>query len=160
MAPRTRKGADEGTQLAIMGDGMGEAEAEEAVNKIFDQDSDEGWNEVKIGIGDKLTLTQGQWTPPLTYLGRVVITEGQGIDPGDKAPALTFCTQDGEAVFLWETYQLAQAFKDIREGTITRVKFLGMAELEGSSQRVGRYRVQARNAPAFVATDDPNEEPF
>lgn len=156
MSPaRTRKGADEGTQLAIMGDGMGEAEAEEAVNKIFDQNSEEGWEEVRIGVGDKLTLTQGQWTPPMTFTGTASVTNQEG----EEIEAFTFLAADGSPVFLWQTYALERAFSQVAEGTLCRVLFLGLQELS-NGQRVGRYRVQAKEKPRFVATDDPNEEPF
>lgn len=110
---------------------------------------DDEWEDVKTGLGTEWDFDKrGMLTA--YYMGpREVELPEKSQEKTGRATATIYefaTVADGEQVFLWESYQLAQALTEPGMGDMVRIQFLGEETFSGSDgpRRVKKYKVQIK----------------
>lgn len=107
--------------------------------------TDHKWEDVRTGLGDEWPIEN----EPLvgSFLG-MSTKELTGADGQDRVQSIYQFAPENEPdhiVFIWGSYQLDEAFRDIESGTLCRVTFNGIRQFKddkGGPRQVKNYRVQ------------------
>ncbi len=110
---------------------------------------DDEWDEVSVGIGtewdfDKRGVLIGYYMGPKEIPLPPKSVEKTG---NTVATVHEFATKDeGEAVFLWDSYQLALAMTEPGMGDLVRIEFMGREAFTGDDgpRQVKRYKVSMK----------------
>lgn len=103
------------------------------------------WETLRPGLGEEWDFDR---RGPLvgTYEGPTTVPlQPSPADPRTETTAYEFTVHpDGERVFVWASYELAQALTEAGVGDLLRVELLGRSQFVGPDgpRTVKRYRVQ------------------
>ena len=108
---------------------------------------DDEWEDVKTGLGTEWDFDK-RGTLTAYFIGpREVQLPEKDASGRTVAMIYEFATvADGEQVFIWESYQLAQALTEPGSGDIVRISFLGEEPFKSKDgpRRVKKYKVQMK----------------
>ena len=108
---------------------------------------DDDWEDVKTGLGTEWDFDKNG-TLTGYYVGPREVELPEGNATGRPTAMIhEFATiEGGEQVFIWESYQLAQALTEPGHGDLVRISFLGEESFKGKDgpRRVKKYKVQMK----------------
>jgi len=102
---------------------------------------EEEWEEVSTGIGEQWDFEKSGDLIG-TFVGAINVelrTARQ--DGSNSALAWTFITDEDERVFVWDSYQLAEAMTDAGSGDRVKIHFAGVREFDNGARRIKQYKV-------------------
>jgi hypothetical protein len=117
------------------------------------------WERVKVGLGEGWDWEK---KPELVgvYVGsEVVELKEPGLDGRSEATAFVFATDDGEQVFLWQSYALSQALTEVGAGERLKIVYKGQKDIKDGKQRINRFDVFRSKAQQALPADH-GEVPF
>jgi hypothetical protein len=99
------------------------------------------WERVKVGLGEGW-----DWTNNPTLIGtwtgaEVVELKEPGLDGRSEATAYIFVTDEGEQVFLWQSYALTAALENCGVGDRLKIVYKGQQDIKDGKQRINRFDV-------------------
>lgn len=125
--------------------------AKEPANPLLEDD----WEEISTGIGEEWDFDK---TGDLigTYKGTEYIDipeekQRPQADGSKRTRAMTYqfeTASEGATVFVWESYQLNEAMKEVTEGDLCRLKFDGYKKFDGSDgpRQVKQFKISVKRA--------------
>lgn len=118
--------------------------AKEPANPLLEDD----WEEISTGIGEEWDFDKnGQLIG--TYKGTEFVDIPVEKQRDGRTRAMTYqfeTAADGATVFLWESYQLTEAMKEVSEGELCRIQFDGYKKFDGSDgpRQVKQFKVSVK----------------
>lgn len=103
------------------------------------------WEDVQTGLGDEWPIEERPLVGAFIGMSTKELT---GADGKDRVQSIyQFAPQEAPdtIAFIWGSYQLDEAFREISRGTLCRVTFTGRRQFKddsGQPRQVKNYRVQ------------------
>jgi len=127
--------------------------AKEPANPLLEDD----WEEISTGIGEEWDFDKNS-TLIGVYKGTEYVNipeEKQRVntDTGEKRTrAMTYnfiAADNGDEVFIWESYQLNEAMSEVQEGELCKVSFDGYKNFsgkDGGPRQVKKFKVAVKRS--------------
>ena len=103
------------------------------------------WQDVRTGLGDEWEIEKQPLVGSFIGMSTKELTGADGEKRVQSIYQFAPESEPDRIVFLWGSYQLDEAFREIETGTLCRVSFTGVRQFKGEDggpRQVKNYRVQ------------------